>query len=89
MPVRFGPGLHDVPDELVTHDGAIVQAHLPPVIDVEVRPAQPRPLDADDRVSGMDQRRIGDGLVTNLADTTEGQRAQGISSGPGQQITLE
>jgi len=80
MPTRVAARGHDAAHQLVTHDGAVVDAGLATVVDVEVRSAKAGALDLDERVVVADQGGLRDGFVANGAKAAEGQRAQRITS---------
>ena len=67
----------DFPDELVTHHAAVIQATLPPVIDMQVRTTYGAELDPHDRIGRIHQHRIRHRLVPNRPNPVKRQRLHG------------
>jgi hypothetical protein len=78
-PPERGPRLDDLAHELVAHDGALVEAGLPPMPDVEIGSADGGHPDADDRIGGREQDRIGDAVASQIVNAVKGEGVHGGS----------
>jgi hypothetical protein len=73
-----GPGVDDFTDELVSHDGALVEPGLSSVPHVKVGAADRRELNPEDDVGRREELRVPRGLVAEVVNAVVDEGAQSV-----------